>query len=76
MNDCLDTDITLRLEPVTDYDRTTFWELFGKAGAYIHEAKKLHDELETYYIPNINFNGVDVLRVKTLARISGYAAKQ
>lgn len=76
MNDCLDTDITLRLEPVTDYDRKTFWELFGKAGAYIHEAKKLHDELETYYIPNINFSGVDVLRVKTLARISGYAAEQ
>ena len=76
MNDCLDSDIVFRLEPVTDYDRNTFWELFGKAGAYIHEAKKLHDELETYYIPNINFNGVDALRVRTLARIAGYAAKK
>lgn len=76
MNDCLDTDIIFRLEPVTDYDRSTFWELFGKAGSYIHEAKKLHDELETYYIPNINFSGVDALRTKTLARIVGYAAKQ
>lgn len=72
MNDCLNADIVLRLESVTDYDRNTFWELFGKAGAYIHEAKKLHDELETYYIPNINFSGVDALRVKTLARIVGY----
>jgi len=76
MNDCLDTDIIFRLDPVTNYDRSTFWELFGKAGAYIHEAKKLHDELETYYIPNINFAGVDTLRVRTLARIVGYTSKQ
>ncbi len=74
MNDCLDTDIFLSLESVTDYDRSTFWELFGKAGAYIHEAKKLHDELETYYIPNINFSGVDALRTRTLARIVSYTA--
>lgn len=74
MNDCLDTDIVLKLEAITDYDRSSFWELFGKAGAYIHEAKKLHDELETYYIPNINFDGVDALRAKTLNRIMRYAA--
>ncbi|SDE16895.1 PRK06851 family protein [Sporomusa acidovorans] len=76
MNDCLDSSIIARLEAVIDYDRGIFWELFSKAGAYINEAKKLHDELETYYIPNINFSGVDTLRVKTLARIAGYTAKQ
>lgn len=75
MNDCLDKSVISRLEPVTDYDRTAFWEFFGKAGAYISEAKKLHDELETYYVPNINFDGVDALREKTLTRIIGYAGK-
>ncbi|HWR43829.1 PRK06851 family protein [Sporomusa sp.] len=73
MNECLDQEMIHRLEPVTDYDRTAFWEFFGKAGAYINEAKKLHDQLETYYVPNINFSGVDTLRDKTLARIFEYA---
>ncbi|MDF2873438.1 MAG: hypothetical protein K0R22_121 [Sporomusa sp.] len=69
MNDCLDQQIIHHLEPVTDYDRTAFWELFSKAGMYIKDAKKLQDQLETYYAPNINFNGADTLRDKTLARI-------
>lgn len=73
MNECLNKEVLLRLEALTDYDRSTFWELFGKAGAQIHEAKKLHDELESYYTPNINFSGIDALRIKTLARIAGYA---
>ncbi|SMC75856.1 PRK06851 family protein [Sporomusa malonica] len=76
MNDCLDKEIVNRLETVTDYDRTAFWEFFGKAGTYINEAKKLHDELETYYVPNISFSGVDALRDKTLARILAFAVKK
>jgi len=72
MSDCLDKEIVSRLESVTDYDRTAFWEFFGKAGAYISEAKKLHDKLETYYIPNIHFSSVNSLRDKTLARILEY----
>lgn len=75
MNECLNPAITRQLDAVTTYNRTTFWELFDKAGAYIKEAKKLHDELETYYVPNIAFSGVDALRKVTLARIVGFAAK-
>lgn len=75
MNECLDQKIMQQLETVTDYDRTAFWELFGKAGEYIKEAKKLHDVLETYYVPNIAFSGVDALREKTLSRLLDFAAK-
>lgn len=75
MNECLDQAIISQLDAVITYDRTTFWELFDKAGWYIKEAKKLHDELETYYVPNIAFCGVDALRKITLARIAGFASK-
>ncbi|QDR81063.1 PRK06851 family protein [Sporomusa termitida] len=76
MTDCLDRELIQKAEPVTDYDRTAFWELFGKAGAYIKEAKKLHDRLEGYYVPNINFNGIDALYDRTLARILAYAGRE
>jgi hypothetical protein len=69
MNECLDQNIINRLEPVSAYDRTAFWEFFGKAGSYIREAKKMQDELESHYVPNINFTAIDGLRTKTLARI-------
>lgn len=69
MNDCLDKDIVTRLEIVTDYDRTAFWEFFGKAGTYINEAKKLHDELEAYYTANSSCIGVDELIDTTLAKL-------
>ena len=75
MNECLNPVITRQLDAVTTYDRTAFWEFFDKAGAYIREAKKLHDELETYYVPNIAFSSVDALRKITLARITEFAAK-
>ncbi|WP_371381562.1 PRK06851 family protein [Sporomusa aerivorans] len=76
MNECLDQTIIDKLTAVTDYDRTAFWEFFGKAGSYIKEAKKLHDELEKFYIPNINFSGVDELWENTLARIVKCCEKQ
>lgn len=76
MADCLDPDMVAKTESVTDYDRTVFWELFGKAGAYITEAKKLHDRLEGYYVPNINFSGLDALYARTLARVLAYAGRQ
>ncbi len=71
MNACLDQSIINRLEPVTAYDRTAFWEFFGKAGSYIREVKKMQDELESHYAPNINFTGIEALRTKTLATIIG-----
>ncbi len=76
MADCLDQEMLQQAEPVTAYDRTVFWELFGKAGAYIKEAKKLHDRLEGYYVPNIDFSGVDALYDRTLARILAYAGQK
>jgi hypothetical protein len=35
----------------------------------INKAKAIHDRLETYYIPNIDFKGIDECYEKTLERI-------
>ncbi|MEW5953205.1 MAG: PRK06851 family protein [Bacillota bacterium] len=36
---------------------------------YIHRAKKIHDKMEKYYIPNMNFKAIESRREQTLARI-------
>jgi hypothetical protein len=36
---------------------------------FIYRAKKTHDEMETFYIPNMNFADIEARRQKVLARI-------
>jgi len=46
-----------------------FDKLMSVAVNCISRAKALHDKLETYYIPNINFDAIDECFEKTLSRI-------
>ncbi len=46
-----------------------FDNLMSVALDTIHKAKDLHDRLETYYIPNINFDAVNLCFEKTMKRI-------
>ncbi|MCG8499429.1 MAG: ATPase, partial [Firmicutes bacterium] len=55
------------------YDVETFDAILDKAVATIKEAKETHDVLETFYIPNMKFDEVQVCWEKTLARILSYA---
>jgi hypothetical protein len=48
-----------------------FDNLMAIALLTISRAKALHDQLETYYVPNIRFGEIDGLLEKTLGRISG-----
>ena len=52
-----------------DQNLTDFEHLLNTALQTIKRAKALHDELETYYVPNINFDGIDKLYNKVLDRI-------
>ncbi len=47
--------------------------LLSNAVKYINEAKKTHDHMETFYIPNMDFEQISEVRQKTLDRILGYA---
>lgn len=73
MNECLKPETTIRYADVVEYDRQMFWALFTKAVSHINYSKRLHDELETYYIPYMNFDGIQELWERTLARVLRYA---
>lgn len=42
-----------------EYNKKLFYQLTSKAISCINQAHKLHDDLEAYYISNINFNILD-----------------
>ena len=46
-------------------------ELLGKATQCLLAAKKEHDILEAYYIPNMNFNEIEALRSEIVHQIMG-----
>lgn len=56
-------------------DKEKFDELINLAVSNINNAKTVHDHMEEYYIPNMNFDAIDDLRDKTLERILNWAKK-
>lgn len=72
MGECLKTDIAASRADAVAYDQDLFWELFVKSVACIKRAKTLHDELETYYVPNMNFSGIENRWQNTLERVLAY----
>jgi len=76
MNDCLNPHILAHYSDIIVYDKTTFWALFNKAVSYLHKAKTLHDELETYFVPNMDFDAIQKLWGKTLQRVLMYAENE
>lgn len=76
MNDCLNPTILAKSEEILIYDRNTFWPLFNTAVSHLNKAKALHDELETYFVPNMDFVGIQNLWKKTLERVLTYAKEE
>lgn len=58
-----------------EYDQVEFDTLLGKAIDIIHGAKALHDEMEIYYIPNMDFDAVQRKWDETMTRILEYAGE-
>ena len=56
-----------------EYNKATFENLMNKAITTIKTAKDIHDHLESFYITNMNFVGVELCWEKTLAKILEYA---
>ncbi|MDI6602402.1 MAG: PRK06851 family protein [Thermoanaerobacteraceae bacterium] len=49
--------------------------LLKKAVKYINKAKKTHDYMETFYIPNMHFEQINEVRENTLNRILKYVGE-
>ena len=72
MNDYLNPVIMEKYQENIRYNQQLFWELWSKTIACLNQSKQLHDELETYYVPYMNFQGIQDLWEKTLKRVLAY----
>ncbi|MDD4688206.1 MAG: ATPase [Eubacteriales bacterium] len=59
-----DTGVISKHKDTIRYNREQFNILLNKSIDILEEAKALHDTLETYYIPYMNFNKIDKLKEK------------
>jgi len=73
LNDYLDPSVLEAYADELQYNKTEFEALLGKAVSTISMAKAIHDHMETYYIPNMDFEAVQNCWESTLARILEYA---
>ena len=72
MDLCLDEKTLNKDIGTIAYDRDMYRELFAKSVACINTAKQIHDRLETYYIPNMDFQAIQNLWQKTYERVLSY----
>lgn len=72
---CLDETVYRSLQAEIDRDKKLFDDLLQKAISYIQKAKKAHDEMEAYYIPNMDFSKVDAVLETTIQKILDIAEK-
>lgn len=56
-----------------EYNRTEFDRLMGKALEILHREKGLHDELESYYIPHMDFEAINNKQQEIIKRILDYS---
>ena len=75
MDACLDPKMLRQIEPAVSADKRLIGQLFENAFECLHAAKDAHDEMEQYYIPNMDFTAIGELGERTLKRILGYAAE-
>lgn len=69
MDVCGDTaSVSTNAEGLTDSTRI-FGELLHQAVAYLGAAKRMHDKLEAYYIPHMDFAKAEELRNQTMERL-------
>jgi len=73
MNQCLNPVIAGQHQETIACNALVFDQLFNRAVNFIERAKGSHDLLESYYVPNMDFEGIEKLRLRTLERIWRYA---
>jgi uncharacterized protein with HEPN domain len=65
--------VEAKYEELVAENREMFFDLFNRGIAFIGEAKAIHDKMETYYAPYMDFKAIARLRQRILERILGYA---
>ncbi len=76
MDQCVASYILTKYGKVVENESKLINELFEAAIEFIANAKHLHDQMEEYYIPNMNFAAIAELRMRILGRILEYAEEK
>ena len=75
LNEFLYPEILKKYSEELEYNEKTFESLLQKGLDTIARAKGLHDHMEAYYIPNMDFEAVQRCWESVMARITAYAAE-
>jgi hypothetical protein len=73
LDEYLDKTVLEKYAEALEYNESEFTALMNKAVETIGKAKLLHDQMEKYYIPNMDFDAVQRCREAALSRILSYA---
>ena len=74
-NQFIDEEKLSKYKEEIDFDKNIFNELINYAILNLKKAKTKHDIIESYYIPNMNFNEIEILREELIKRILKYENK-
>ncbi|HHV98483.1 MAG TPA: ATPase [Clostridiaceae bacterium] len=72
LNEYADKNILEKYNEVIQYNRKEFDAILQRAVYTLSRAKSLHSELESYYVPNMDFEAVQVCRNVIIERILNY----
>lgn len=73
LDEYLDQSVLEVYSDVLEYNKAEFEALLNRAIFTIGKAKAVHDRMETYYIPNMDFEAVQRCWESTMERILAYA---
>lgn len=73
LDEYLNKAMLMKHKDILGFNESEAALLMNRAVETIHKAKLLHDRLESYYIPNMDFEAIQRCREATLARILSYA---
>lgn len=73
LNDCIDEAQLFEYTDVLERNRSNFDSLLKLTTTTIAKAKAIHDKMEGYYIPNMDFEAIQRCREATVARILKYS---
>lgn len=72
LNQFLNKDKLSRYQEEIDFDKKIFEDLINYAISNFKKAKSKHDVIEAYYVPNMNFDEIENLRLELVERILKY----
>lgn len=72
MDNLLNSNVVSKNREEIKFDSELFYELLGKGLKLIASAKVLHDHMETYYVPNMDFDKINEVTREVIEKLEGY----